>query len=63
MESRLMFLDCPAATVQIADHLERDPETRKLRRFVPLPAAPDRTDHRANTPGTVAGPVPAPPGG
>ena len=53
----------PAVTVRIVDHLERNPETGKLRRFVPLPAAPDRTDHRANTPGTVAGPVPAPPGG
>src|SRR5262249_56295798 len=51
----------PAITVRIVDHLERDPETGKLRRFVPLPAAPDRTDHRANAPGTVARPLPPPP--
>ena len=29
----------PAVTVQIVDHLQRNPETRKLRRFMPLHTA------------------------
>jgi phenylacetate-coenzyme A ligase PaaK-like adenylate-forming protein len=49
----------PAVTVRIVDHLERNPETGKLRRFVSRPAPHDRTGHGADTPAPA--PVRRPP--